>query len=670
MKKYSPNKSFYLLLILAALSPLVQAQNASRIFELKRKIASSTGSEKAILLNQIGFEFRTSQPDSTLHYCSRAIQIAKLAGANSVLAESFNFIGLANLYKGMPREALKKYDSARSFATTANDTIQLAHAYNNTGRLFFEWADLVKAYENFSKARMLFESVKDIKGMAYSYRSLSDLFKSQNDYENALLMANKALAIRMAEGQPYDIITAKNQIGLLYQITGDFTQAEALLREAEEMASDLEDEALLAENKLALGQLYLKTGSLSKALSEGFRADNIVKRLSSTRLVSRSNLLIGEILLRQKKLSEALPFLLLAEKSSQQYRQLELQTEATFYLAQLYGFQGADAKALSYQTRYKLLNDSLKNSELASLAEKFNFQLEIGRNQQENELLKAVEQKNQATIRFQRYTNWGVLFVLLIVGVFSYFLWKSATLRKKINLQLADQNQKLIELNEEKDSLMGIVAHDLKTPLTNIKSISDLLPSLAELTKKQHDFVGLIRKSSLAGLDLIDDLLDVHTLENSVTPKLESISLAELLQKKVESFQAAANAKEIELKMKVANVIIVTDVDWLNRSLDNLLSNAIKFSPKQKQVDIKSGVTETQAWISLKDEGPGFSDEDKTKVFQKFKKLSAKPTAGESSNGLGLSIVKTLIERLHGTIVLTSEQGKGSEFIIRLPLNQ
>lgn len=71
---------------------------------------------------------------------------------------------------------------------------------------------------------------------------------------------------------------------------------------------------------------------------------------------------------------------------------------------------------------------------------------------------------------------------------------------------------------------------------------------------------------------------------------------------------------------------------------------------------------------SISDQGPGFSEEDKAKVFQKFKKLSARPTAGETSNGLGLSIVKTLVERLKGSVTLLSEKGKGSEFIIRLPL--
>jgi signal transduction histidine kinase len=98
-----------------------------------------------------------------------------------------------------------------------------------------------------------------------------------------------------------------------------------------------------------------------------------------------------------------------------------------------------------------------------------------------------------------------------------------------------------------------------------------------------------------------------------------------------------------------------------------LLSNAIKFSPKNSIVDISADRTEYEYWISIKDKGPGFSSSDKEQLFQKFKKLSARPTAGETSNGLGLAIVKILVDRLKGKIELTSDQGKGSEFVIRFP---
>ena len=109
------------------------------------------------------------------------------------------------------------------------------------------------------------------------------------------------------------------------------------------------------------------------------------------------------------------------------------------------------------------------------------------------------------------------------------------------------------------------------------------------------------------------------------------------------------------------------DKDYLNRIVDNLISNAIKFSKKNSSIEVSAGHSSSDFWISVKDYGPGFSENDKAHLFQKFKKLSARPTAGETSNGLGLAIVKTLVDRLKGKIELISEQGKGSEFILRFP---
>jgi signal transduction histidine kinase len=111
------------------------------------------------------------------------------------------------------------------------------------------------------------------------------------------------------------------------------------------------------------------------------------------------------------------------------------------------------------------------------------------------------------------------------------------------------------------------------------------------------------------------------------------------------------------------------DADYLGRIVDNLLTNAIKFSPRNLSVDLAAGRSNGHLWISIKDQGPGFSERDKLQMFQKFKKLSARPTAGETSNGLGLAIVKTLVDRLNGQIDLITGEGKGSEFIVKLPLN-
>jgi signal transduction histidine kinase len=216
---------------------------------------------------------------------------------------------------------------------------------------------------------------------------------------------------------------------------------------------------------------------------------------------------------------------------------------------------------------------------------------------------------------------------------------------------------------------MSIVAHDLKSPLNRIKGLLNVIEMEGGGQSSHTVYLGLIKDSTQSGLDLITDLLDVHELEQNVLPVLSSIELCTVVTQKVGALKMAAEAKSIELKLDCdSNITVSTDEDYLNRILDNLISNAIKFSPKASLIKISANSNQTHFWISVKDNGPGFSALDKEQLFKKFKKLSARPTGGESSNGLGLAIVKALVERLSGEISLVSEQGKGSEFIARFPL--
>jgi signal transduction histidine kinase len=110
-----------------------------------------------------------------------------------------------------------------------------------------------------------------------------------------------------------------------------------------------------------------------------------------------------------------------------------------------------------------------------------------------------------------------------------------------------------------------------------------------------------------------------------------------------------------------------TDKDLLMRILDNLISNAIKFSPFNKTITLTLSRNEGHVVFIIQDEGPGIRPQDRAMLFHKFKKLSARPTDGESSSGLGLSIVKDLVDMLKGSIDVRSEVGKGACFIVKLP---
>ena len=123
--------------------------------------------------------------------------------------------------------------------------------------------------------------------------------------------------------------------------------------------------------------------------------------------------------------------------------------------------------------------------------------------------------------------------------------------------------------------------------------------------------------------------------------------------------------KEIEYEIEKVKV----DKFWFREAIDNLISNAIKYSPKKSEIKVRLESNYNDIKLSITDNGPGFTDDDKSKLFAKFQRLSAKPTAGESSTGLGLFIVKQIIDKHKFSIELDSKQNEGSSFQITIPQN-
>lgn len=240
------------------------------------------------------------------------------------------------------------------------------------------------------------------------------------------------------------------------------------------------------------------------------------------------------------------------------------------------------------------------------------------------------------------------------------------------NQQLSDINSKLLDLNREKDGLINMVAHDLKSPLCSIIGFIELIKREGELNPKQNEYLSIIDSVSQDGMYLIDDFLDVHSFEYGDSKvNIKQIHLVEFVTDWLKTFNQQISNKEqkLILETNIETPLYQTDPFMLSRVLNNLLSNAIKFSQKGKSIFVSVSQTDKVINFSVKDEGPGISVNDQNLMFKRFQKLSARPTAGESSNGLGLSIVQALIEKLEGKIVVKSQLGVGTEFIISLPAN-
>ena len=264
----------------------------------------------------------------------------------------------------------------------------------------------------------------------------------------------------------------------------------------------------------------------------------------------------------------------------------------------------------------------------------------------------------------------GLIVFMFMLGLLFETSRKRAFLKmQQAILELATANERLVHLNSEKNEFLGIAAHDLKNPLTVILGSTELVP----MVKDPHQAARLLSNISEAATrmnTLINDLLDINAIEQGkFTSAARPCNLRELVEHAVRENQAAAAKKFIHIRMGTSDDLWAMACPTATvQILDNLVSNALKYSPPNTTVQVHTLPEADCALVMVRDEGPGISESDQKKLFQKFTRLSARPTGGESSTGLGLAIVKRLAEAMSGSIQCQSTLGSGSAFILRLPV--
>ncbi len=242
---------------------------------------------------------------------------------------------------------------------------------------------------------------------------------------------------------------------------------------------------------------------------------------------------------------------------------------------------------------------------------------------------------------------------------------------KQAEKEIRTKNKQLQELNETKNRFLGIASHDLRNPLYLIRSFSEILKNetVGGLSAKQKELLGKIFNSSNYMARLLENLLDISKIESGkIELNLKEQDLNQLAKTQWELNQLLARQKNIQLHLDLADIPPVSfDENAITQVMVNFISNAIKFSPPETAIHIFTEKRDDRARFSVRDEGPGLSEEDQKLLFGEFQTLSSKPTGGEKSSGLGLAIAKKLIHLHGGEIGVESQRGRGSTFFFELP---
>lgn len=221
--------------------------------------------------------------------------------------------------------------------------------------------------------------------------------------------------------------------------------------------------------------------------------------------------------------------------------------------------------------------------------------------------------------------------------------------------------------------LMNITVHDLKGPVSNISLLSDLLQKKVKDNEKAKEIAGKMKLAAGDIMGRLDSLLNLSEIENGdIKVNIEPVNLTEVISQAKKNFELQAKQKNQTIKTENKSsspVIVNSDSTRIQEVFENLLSNAIKYSYPDSEITIVLGREGKNGLVEIRDQGQGLSESDMQKLFRKFTKLSSFPTGKERSNGLGLSIVKTLVELQKGKVWASSDgKEKGASFFVALPL--
>jgi len=284
---------------------------------------------------------------------------------------------------------------------------------------------------------------------------------------------------------------------------------------------------------------------------------------------------------------------------------------------------------------------------------------------------------------YVRIMSWiiGVLTLITFSMIIFGFLKKHQANMLKLLVanktkELSDSNEKLKIVNDEKNVFLGIVAHDLRNPISSIYGMSDLLIAdfKDELTEEIIEFIKTIKSSSEYMLGMVNDFLDISVIESGkMELKRETIEYVPIIDRLVDFNQFIANSKGIKIQRKIViedDVLVYIDVNKISQLFNNLVGNAIKFSAENSIISIAIEISKNKIITSIIDSGKGIAAEDLHKLFDLYSQGKNVATKHEKGAGLGLAISKKIVEAHSGYVNVESEIGIGSRFYFSLPISE
>lgn len=538
-------------------------------------------------------------------------------------------------YESSMRYARLLLDEARFY----EDRKKEADGYLLLGNNYSSICKFIESLKCYTSALEIFGEFDDKKGIANCYNNMANIYSYQKNYAAALPNYKKALEIFKDVNSNVNITVALHNIVMIMLEEERLDEALEYVLESREYCEQTNNKFGFAIADSYTGEILSKQNKFDEALFYYERAlllhsevDDKLGLVTTLDGLGACYATKHELSLEKdiKLLEKAENYLLQAMGHAAEIDSDFAVHKIAKSLAEFYEYQGNYNEALKYFKKHYELGEKI-------------FKVEF--DEQIQNLKNELEEKEEQHIK---------------------------DINRLKYVELADTIRKLEAADKQKNEFFGIVVHDIKNPIGSIKMMGELLLEDASMTMEdKKEFLKNIVEASDKTLQLVMELLDYNSIEHGeIKIKISEFDANDIFEKIIRLYKPSAEGKSVSIYYTngLKNNFIKSDKNAIEHIADNLVSNAVKYSPVKK--DIKVFITRQENIFKMifTDEGEGFSEEDKKILFKQFSKLSARPTGGEHSTGLGLSIVKKLVDSLNGTIELDSEKGSGASMIVKIPL--
>ncbi len=585
---------------------------------------------------------RLNKYSVALKYQHKVLAYYEKQGDKRIIASTLTNIG--SVYK-----ELTQYDTALEYHLRAlrmceeiGDDRTLATTLNNVSAIYFAMDNYETALKYLLRSYPIFKRINDLRGLAHTYGNMGLIYFFLNKTEEALKYLTLSLEIRTSTGDKTGIAFSLKHLGNVYFQLKDTDRCVQYLLKSMKIYSELPDVNGLTDVYVNLGKVYLSEGRYEDANSACLSGLDVVRQSNNKDLMFRLYEVLYRIHVATGDYKKGLEYYRMYSETRNEVRNIE-KHKAITAIEFRYDMERIEREKEIYRLKNVELANALKQIEQA------NAELEEKSASLEEAKLE-LEARQHQIMRFNHELE-------------------------EANLRLKVSNERLLVVDKEKNEILSIVAHDLKNPLTGVLLASDSMRQYLNILNKRDilQYLDNIQSCSDSMMDLISNLLDVRMLEDGVMRfEMNKVSIARVVDKIVNVYQQRARRKGIALIYESVDdpAFVIGDEERIREVVENLVSNAIKYSPKSRRVWITVARSEEDVSVVVKDEGPGLSAEEQKKLYQKFVRLSARPTGGESSSGLGLAIARNFVERMNGRIWCDSEAGKGAAFGVSLPAHK